>query len=222
MTRTMNARLAGLTFLAYIVTGIADLMLFGRVATGADAAAKLANLAQHVTTVRVCAVLELLTFFEAAILAVTLYAITREADPDLALLAFSCRVAEGVLGAAAAVRTLGLAQIASAAANPAAATALESSLLAQGGSTGRVGATCFAVGSTLFAYLFLRARSIPVPLAWLGVAASALLVVALPIQLIGFLPRALAWPMWMPMLVFEVTLAFWLIIKGTAVRGVTP
>src|SRR5437868_4183853 len=215
MTRTTNARLAGLTFLAYIVTGIADLMLFGRVATGADAAAKLANLAQHVTTVRVCAVLQLLTFFEAAILAVTLYAITREADPDLALLAFSCRLAEGVLGAAAAVRTLGLAQVAiasSAAANATAATALGSSLLAQGGSTGMVGATCFAVASTLFAYLFLRARSIPAALAWLGVAASALLVVALPVQLVGFLPRALAWPMWMPMLVFGVTLAFWLII----------
>src|SRR5437868_7387975 len=176
MTRTTNARLAGLTFLAYIVTGIAELMLFGRVATGPDVAAKLANLAQHVTTVRVCAILDLLTFFEAATLAVTLYAITRDEDPDLALLAFCCRLAEGVLGAAAAVRTLGLAQVAiasSAGAYGGAATALGGSLLAQRGSSWMVGATCFAVGSTLFAYLFLRARSIPITLAWLGVVASA-------------------------------------------------
>jgi len=82
-----------------------------------------------------------------------------------------------------------------------------------------VGATCFAVGSTLFAYLFLRARSIPTTLAWLGVVASALLVVALPVRIAGFLPPVLTWPIWMPMLAFEVTLA--LFIKGlepTSVR----
>jgi hypothetical protein len=227
MTRTTNARLAGITFLAYIATGIADLMLFGRVATGADVAAKLTNLAQHATTGRVCALLELLTFFEAAILAVTLYALTRDEDRDLAILALCCRLAEGVLGAAAAVGTLRLVSVAAATAsstgaNEAAATALGASLLAQGGSSGLVGATCFAVGSTLFAYLFLRARSIPAPLAWLGVAASVLVAAALPVRLLGLLPAALVWPIWMPMLVFEVTLALWLIFKGTVVRTVKP
>jgi len=44
-----------------------------------------------------------------------------------------------------------------------------------------------------------------------------LLVVGLPVQLAGFLPASLAWPIWMPMLAFEVTLAFWLLIKGVAV-----
>src|SRR5438270_3976708 len=224
MTRATNARLAGVAFLAYIVTGVADSVLFGKVAIGTDAASKLANLAQHATTVRVCALLELLTFFEAATLAVTLYALTRDEDADLALLAFGCRLAEGVLGAAAAVGTMRLASVATAAASSggAAATALGASLLTQGGSSGTIGGTCFAVGSTLFAYLFLRARSIPVALAGLGVVASVLLVVALPVQLAGFLPSALAWPIWMPMLAFEVTLAYWLMLKGTRVRTVTP
>jgi hypothetical protein len=222
MTYTTNARIAGVAFLAYIGTGIADLALFGSVARGPDAAAKLANLAQHVTTVRVCALLELLTFFEAATLAVTLYALTRDEDSDLALLAFACRLAEGVLGAVAAVGTMRLASVAMAAsssstgaANRDAMTALGASLLAQGGSSGTFGALCFAVGSTIFAYLFLRARSIPAVLAWLGVVASVLLVVVLPIELAGFLPRTMQWPVWMPMLVFELTLAYWLIVKGT-------
>jgi Domain of unknown function (DUF4386) len=70
------------------------------------------------------------------------------------------------------------------------------------------------VGSTLFSYLFLRACSIPVPLALLGVFASVLLVIALPVEIVGFLPNSLAWPIWLPMLVFEVTLALWLIGKG--------
>jgi hypothetical protein len=222
MTRTTNARLAGLTFLAYIATGIASMVLFGRAAAGANAAAKLASIAQHATAVRLTALLTLGTFFEAVVLAVTLFALTREEDFDLAILGLCCRVGEGVLGAAAAISTVRLLPVAaasatSAAPDAAAATVLSASLLAPGGSSATINATCFAVGSTVFSYLFLRARSIPVPLAWLGVVASVLLVVALPVRLAGFLPASLAWPIWMPMLAFEVTLAFWLLIKGVAV-----
>ena len=222
MTRTTNARLAGFTFLAYIATGIASMVLFGQAAAGANAAAKLASIAQHATAVRLTAVLTLLTFFEAVVLGVTLFALTHEEDFDLAVLGLCCRVGEGVLGAASAVSTMTLLPVAaasatSAAPDAAAATAIGASLLSQGGSSTAIGATCFAVGSTLFSYLFLRARSIPDPLAWLGVLASVLLVVGLPVRLAGFLPASLAWPIWMPMLAFEVTLAFWLLIKGVAV-----
>lgn len=221
MTRTTNARLAGFTFLAYIATGIASMVLFGQAAAGANAAASLASIAQHATAVRLTAVLTLLTFFEAIVLGVTLYALTRDEDLDLALLGLCCRVGEGVLGAASAVSTMQLLSVAVASStstvpDAAAATALGASLLRQGGSSTAIGATCFAVGSSLFSYLFLRARSIPVPLAWLGVLASVLLVVALPVQLAGFLPASLAWPIWMPMLAFEVTLALWLLVKGVA------
>jgi len=222
LTNQTNARLAGVTFLAYIATGIADMALFGQVAIGPTMAAKFSSLAQHVTTVRVCALLELLTFFEAATLAVTLYALTRDEDTDVAMLAFACRLAEGVIGAVGALGTLRLASVAEASsqagADGVALTAIGASLLAQGGSSGLIGAMCFAVGSTLFAWLFLRARSIPVALAWLGVAASALLVLALPLRLTRLLPPRLEWPIWMPMLAFEVTLAVWLIVKGTRPR----
>ena len=217
MTHRANARLAGFTFLAYIPTGILSLVLFSRAAAGASAVVRLASIAQHPTRVRLVAVLTLLTFFEAVVLGVTLWALTRDEDPDVAVLALCCRAGEGVLGAAAAVSTMQLLSVATAsttAADGAAATALGASLLSQGGSSTTIGATCFAVGSTLFSYLFLRARSIPVPLAWLGVFASVLLVIALPVEIVGFLPGSLAWPIWLPMLVFEVTLALWLIGKG--------
>ena len=217
MTRTTNARLAGFTFLAYIATGIASMVLFGRAEVGASDTARLSSIAQHGTTVRFAAVLTLLTFFEAVILGVTLYALTRDQDHDIALLALCCRAAEGILGAASAVRMMQLLSVAttiSTASDPATETALGISLLQLGGSSTIISATCFAVGSTLFSYLFLRARSIPVSLAWLGVLASMLLVIALPVRLAGFLPDWLAWPIWLPMLAFEVTLAVWLIVKG--------
>jgi hypothetical protein len=80
----------------------------------------------------------------------------------------------------------------------------------------------FAVGSTLFCWLLVRGRLIPTPLAWFGVLASVLLVVILPLQLAGLLggptswSASVTWLVWLPMLVFEVMLALWLLIKGVA------
>ena len=222
MTRRTNARLAGFTFLFYIATGLTSMVLFNQATSGAEGtAAKLASIAQHATLVRLTVVLTLLTFVYAVVLAVTLYALTRDQDPDLAMMAMCCRVSEGVIGAVSAVRTLGLVSVATAstaaaASDAAAANALGALLLKQGGWTGSIAAACFAMGSTLYSYLFLRARSIPVLLAWLGVLASVLLVVAIPLQLAGFLSGPVNYFVWIPMAVFEVALALWLIIKGVA------
>ena len=78
MTRTTNARLAGVTYLVYLAAGIASLVLAGRA---------------HATDV-----LAVLTSFSALVLGVTLYAITREQDPDLAMLGLTCRVIEAIPG----------------------------------------------------------------------------------------------------------------------------
>jgi len=222
MTRMTNARIAGFTFLFYIAAGIAGLVLFGRATSGEGMAAKLAGIAQHATDVGVVVVLDLLQCFSALVLAVTLYAITREQDPDLAMLALSCRVGEGLLGAVGIPSTLGLLWLATAtgadAPDTGAARALGAYLLR--GSVALT-ATFFAVGSTLFSYLLLRGRMIPIPLAWLGVVASILLVVSLPLQLAGFLRGPVTSLMWLPMLAFEVPLALWLLIKGVAMPART-
>jgi hypothetical protein len=218
MTRTTSARIAGFTFLFYIAAGITSLVLFGGATGGEGIAAKLAGIAQHASQVRITVVLDLLQCFSALVLAVTLYAITREQDPDLAMLALTCRVGEGVIGAIGIPSTLGLLWLATAPGASAPDTAAAHSL---GGYflRGNVAltATFFAVGSTLFSYLLLRGRMIPIPLAWLGVAASVLLVAGLPLQLAGFLRGPVTSLMWLPMLAFEVPLALWLLIKGVAI-----
>lgn len=82
----------------------------------------------------------------------------------------------------------------------------------------------FAAGSLLFSWLLLRGRLIPVALAQLGVLASALLVVVLPAQLAGLFGGAMSWAasttwlVWLPMLVFEVALALWLMIRGVNLK----
>ena len=216
MTRKTNARLAGLMFLFYIVTGIASLVLFNQAASGEGNTAKLASIAQHATTVRLTVLLTMCGFVSAVVLGVTLYALTRDEDRDLALLGLCCRVTEGVLAAGSTSRTLQLLAVATASTvagtDAVAAQAYGALMLNQGGWTGNISAICFVMGSTLFSYLFLRARSIPVPLAWLGVLASVLLLITLPLGLVEVIN--VSFTMWMPMLVFEVVFALWLIIKG--------
>ena len=224
MTRTTNARLAGFMFLFYIATGITSMVLFRQATSGAEGtAATLASLAQHATTVRLTVVLTLAGCFAALVLAVTLYALTRDQDPDLAMLALTCRVGEGVSGAVSIPATLGLLWLATAtgadAPDAAAAQALGAFLLQR---DPFVAAMFFAVGSTLFSWLLLRGRIVPVALAWLGVGASILVAVGLPLQLVGFPGGPVGWLIWMPMLAFEVTLALWLLIKGAATPASRP
>jgi len=217
MTRKTNARLAGFMFLFYIATGIASLVLFGQASKGEGTAAKLASIAQHASLVRLTVLLTMCGFVSAVVLGVTLYALTRDEDRELALLGLVCRATEGANAVGGAVRTLQLLAVATASTtavgtDAVAVNALGGVMLGQGGWTGSISAICFVMGSTLFSYLFLRARSIPALLAWLGLLASVLLLVALPLDLVGLI--RVPFLLWIPMLVFELTFAFWLIIKG--------
>jgi len=221
MTRTTNARIAGFTFLFYIIAvGILSMVLFSPAAGVEGIAAKLATIAEHATAVRISVFLNLLCCFSALVLAVTLYSITRDQDPDLAMLGLTCRVGEGAIGAIFMFADLGLLWLGTAtgpdAPDAATALALGAFLFKTGSWSPTIGAIFFAVGSTIFSYLLLRGRMVPVALAWLGVLASVLLVVLLPGQLAGFIKGPLLDWMWLPALVFEVTLALWLLIKGVA------
>jgi hypothetical protein len=218
MTRRTNARIAGFTLLFYIAVGVAGMILSGRASGAGGIAERLASMVQHETEVRVSAVLGLLTGFVALTLGMALYAITREQDRDLAMLALTCRVGEGVMAGISMPLTLGLLSLgaADAAKTPdaAAANVLGSFVLTVRRWNPIVAATFFAVGSALFSWLLLRGRMIPVALAWLGVLASVLLVVALPLQLAGLLRGPVTQLMWIPMAAFEIPLGLWLIVKG--------
>lgn len=85
MTRRTNARIAGVTFLVYIAAGITSLIIAGRASATEGIAAKLAGYAQHAAEIRVAFLFSLLASFCALVLAVTLYAITRDEDSAPAL-----------------------------------------------------------------------------------------------------------------------------------------
>jgi hypothetical protein len=219
MTRKTTARIAGFTFLFYIAAGILSMVMFGRAASGNGVTEKLASIGQHSTAVGVVFLLGLLQAFSAITLAVTLYAITREQNQELAMAGMVCRVAEGLVGAAVPT-SLGLLWLATTsganAPDAVSARALGFFLFQFGVWQTLLSATFFAAGSTLFSWLLLRGRMVPVALARLGVVASVLLVVALPLQGAGFLRGLFTSLMWAPMALFEVSLALWLLVKGVA------
>lgn len=192
MTHKTNARLAGFTFLFYIANGIAGMILFTK-------------------SVQISILLALLTCFSALVLAVTLHAITRDVDPDLALFGFSCRLIEAVLNLLVVISALGLLWL-----NARVDAELLSKLRLWGILTSAI---FFAAGSAMFSYLLLRGRIVPTALSWLGLIASVLIVIFLPLQLIGFITGPAFQLVWLPMLVFELTFALWLIIKGVNVRN---
>jgi len=215
VTRRTNARIAGIAYLLYIGVAFPSMMLSGRATTGDGMAAKLANMALHAADMRIAQVLSLIGCFCALVLAVTLYAITRGEDRDLAMLGLTCRVAEGTIGAASIPATLALLAIATAtgtdAPDPAAARALGAFVLGQ---TWLISATFFAVGSTLFSWLLLRGRMVPSWLAGLGVIASAAAAVVLLLQIPGVLTGLITQVIWLPVAIFELVVAVWFIVKG--------
>jgi hypothetical protein len=216
MTRSTSARIAGVGYLVYMAAGICNEILMQRATSAEGTAAILARIGEHATDVRLSVLLKLGECFSALVLAVTLFAITRDEDHELAVLGLVCRVAEGIFVASLIPSDLGLLWLsrgAQGAMDVASTNALGALLLRP---EGPLGAVFFAVGSAIFSYLLLRGRMIPVFLAWLGVLSSALLVVGLPLQLSGFLTGPLTAYQWAPATLFAPALGLWLLIKGVA------
>ena len=212
MTRRTNAGVAGFAFLFYIAVGITQLVLSSP--THAErAAARLALIAQHAWRIRTNIVLSLVICVTAVVLATALYAITRDEDRDLAVVALAFRLGEGLLVAFGMLTSLGLLWLATDKDAVQATTLAELLMHIQGWNV-TLTATLFALGSTVFSWLLLRGRMIPIPLAWLGVVASVLLVVGLPLRLVDVLSGSVTQLLWLPMAVFEIPLGFWLMLRG--------
>ena len=219
MSIKTNSRIAGVTFLFYIAAGIASMQLQSTATAGEGTAEKLASIAGHTTGFGVSIILDLLCNFSALVLAVTLYAITRHQDRDIAMMGFAFRAGEGIIGAANLPKTLGLLWLATSGSGAVNGTVSANSIgeyLLMPVDSSNISALFFAAGSTVFSYLFLRGRMIPAALAWLGIAASVLLVIFLPLQIAGFIRGSFY--VWIPMLIFELILAFLLIIKGADIQ----
>lgn len=215
--RQRYARVAGFAFLFYIAAGLTETAIFSGAVVGGSASEKLTNVLAHEAHLRLTVVLSLATVLSALALAVSLYVVTRDYDKGLALFGLTARTAEGVIGAIYALPALGLLSAARAfegQPHGPEADVFIALLLDARQNTMMLSAICFAAGSTIFSWLLLRGHAVPIVLGRLGVFASVLLLLALPAQLAVNSQGILSMLVWLPMLLFEVILAWWLIVRG--------
>lgn len=216
MTRQRNARLAGFAFLLYIAVGITSMIVLPGSGAGNGIPARLARIAQHASSVPLEILFAILMMACAATLGVTLYALTRDVDRELAALGLVFRVMEGMVAASAPLFTLALLHLATTGSDEGATNEIAALLFRADQWKVTIAAMLFAFGSLLFTWLLLRGRIIARPLAWLGVIASVILVICLPLQLMGLLRGPAVMAMWIPMAAFEIPLGVWWLVKGTA------
>ena len=216
MTQRAEAKLAGYTYLAYIVFAMLAAVLSGKTTAGADTSHMLSTLRSTMAIAQLTVLLDLLQIVCAVVLAVSLYRLTRTVDATLALLAVVFRFGEGLLGFVPLLGKLELMKLATAS-NPLCASS--GGCLAIAGEIFNrpddlFGQFCFVLGGFLFAYLFLAGRLIPRWMAWTGVITIGLQLVCVPLYVATLLPgRVVNW-LWFPILLYEVPLGLWLILRG--------
>jgi len=215
------ARVAGILYLFTILTAnLTEFYVRRQVMVPGDAVKTAMNIAAHEQLFRIAIAGDLLMFAGNVALVVALYVVLKPSNRHLVLLAVfwwlvECSVAAATLGIDfAACLTLGGANQSSSGDQLQALARLLISLDAGGN---RVAALFFGLGSTLFCYLWFKSRYIPRLLAAWGILAS-LVPTFIPLSTIVFASLADA-PLrrartGIPIVIFEVIVGLWLLIKG--------
>ena len=216
MTQRTEAKLAGYTYLGYIVFAMSAAVLSSKTTVGADISHVLATLQRTMWIARITVLLDLLQIVCAVVLAVTLYRLSKAVDATLALIAMSFRFGEGLLGFLPLLGKLELMTLAMGAndrcADSPGCLAVASEIFKRPDDF--FGQFCFVLGGFLFAYLFLVGRLIPRWMAWTGVVTIGLQLICVPLYVASILPGTVVNWLWFPILLYEVPLGIWLIRKG--------
>jgi uncharacterized protein DUF4386 len=215
-------RVAGFAFLFLIATDLGSLVLWRGVRTTNGISDTLISISENAARIRLGLVLSMVASITTLVLAAMLYAMVAHQDRNLAILALSCRAVEAGLYASGMLNTLALLSLSRSSSNDVSSVHVLGDLLRSVNSMStNIGATFFAAGSTLYCYLLLKARSIPVPLATIGLVGSLIILVGIPLQTaLGRRTFAGASAViWAPIAVFEVTTGVWLLVKGTRVSA---
>lgn len=214
------ARLAGALYLVTMTTAIFNQSFVrGSLLVRGDATQTAQNITQSELLFRIGIAADVVTFTGVAVLAWALYVLLRPVGRSLAVLAVLLRLIEVAVHYIAIVFSLGALVLLSGADYLAALDtgqlhALARAALSAYGAGVNLGFVPLGLGSAIFAWLLLRSRYVPKALAAWGVFASLLLATsALAVILFPAIgPFVLA--AMIPMFIYEVTLGFWLLLKG--------
>jgi hypothetical protein len=212
--------IAGFMFLSIIAVGVSgEFFLLSGVIVYEDAAATAKNIMTHAQAFRIAVAAELISFAGHIALALALYALLKPVNKSLAQLALFLRLAESSVLAVILLNRYITLQILSGAEyltvfEPNQLHALAMVFLDAYGTGYDPGVILFRLGPTVFSYLFLQSHYIPKTLAAFGIFASVLWLIGTLANLVLPNDAAIAFPVGIPIFLFETILGFWLIVKG--------
>ena len=220
------ARLAGAMYLITMATAIfGESFVRGSLFVSGDAVQTAQNIIESERLFRISIATDLFTYTGVVVLIWALYVLLRPVDRNLALLAVLMRLAEvailyvATLGSSVALVLLSGADYLQTFDASQLHSLARVALIAQGAGVD-LGFVLLGLGSAVFAYLLLRSGYVPKALAAWGVFASLLLTTA-AVSIIVF-PAVVSpfyFPSMAPMGIYEITLGFWLLLKGANIRS---
>lgn len=215
------ARLAGLLYLLMMfIAMFGELYARSRLIVANDALQTATNLAASPTLFRIGIVSVLIKQAGDVVLLWALYIVLSPVNKNLALLAAFWRLVECSSFGMIALTDFGALRLAGGtsylrAFDSTQLAALSRFFISVHHPGGQIAMFFFALGSTLFAFLWFQSGYIHRALAVLGIAASLLVLAGtFAILLVPAVESFITPAYWIPIFVFEVTLGFWLLLKG--------
>ena len=221
------ARVVGAAYLFALVFGMfAEYYVLGQLVVDDNAVATARNIMAHERLFRLGIASNLMIFFGDVVLITALYVVLERVNRNLALLATFFRLLETAILIVAVLNDFDVLRVLSGAeylrsTDPERLAVLARLSIGSHGSAYNVALMLFGCGSSLFCYLWLKARYIPRPLAGLGLFASALVGACVfaflvfpevrTVVSIGYYTG--------PIFAFELAIGLWLVFKGIRPRA---
>jgi hypothetical protein len=214
------ARVIGILYPLQMATGIfGEVFARGRLIVPGDAARTAENISRAEGLFRLSIVGDLVTYVLVMVLTWALYVLLRPVNKNLALLGAFFRLSELAVLCLATVNSLVVLRLLSGAAflktfEPDQLRSLVLLAYQTQGLAMSVGFVLLGLGSAIFAYLLLKSRYVPRALATLGIIGALLLAIGTLAVILFPGLGAIGMTYMMPMGLYEVSLGFWLLIKG--------
>jgi len=214
------AKVVGAMYLFGFVAVFDELYVRGRLIIDNNAAETARNIIAHETLFRLGIAVDLIEMASMVVLLTALYVVLKPVNQSLALLAAFWRLMEAAICVVMTLSSFDVLRVLSSADymrvfQADQLRALTSIYLGAHGAGYNVAEIFLGLGSTVFGYLWFKSRYIPRVLAAWGVFSSLLVATCTFASVIFPSFQDITFPVcYLPIAIFELTMGFWLLIKG--------
>jgi hypothetical protein len=207
-------RFLGAAFLFQAIASVGWFILLSSLIVTGDISASMTNIANNAWQMRASIVVAMFTAIGIAILGVLLYVVLLKQNKIIALVALGLYLIEAAILAASRIEAFSLLRISQEsveAGHPAYLQTLGNLFYESADFGDWLHILPFALGAILFYYLFFKSKYIPRALSLFGLIAATLALIGIPFLLLG---HNIPMLVFLPNLVFELTIGVWLMVKG--------